>query len=192
MVDVVEQTADIELQNPVKFPATLARNFLSISYGFVFVASIASSCFPVARRMQHLTRSLCSSSITEPSSLVRIDPPQCSTSVRFASWLQPLVLSPFALERLVPAVPPESLCQIHATFTPVATYPVIRCPAGLSQQYRVPLVLTTFCIIDASSVGLLSLISLTPTSTGITCTLPPTLTTMTLNHSRLGWFDTGL
>ncbi len=25
MVDVVEQTADIEFQNPVKFPATLAR-----------------------------------------------------------------------------------------------------------------------------------------------------------------------
>src|SRR6202451_4908122 len=31
--------------------------------------------------MQHLTRSLCSGSITEPSTLVRIVPPQCSTSV---------------------------------------------------------------------------------------------------------------
>jgi hypothetical protein len=80
--------------------------------------------------------------------------------------------SPFALERLVPAVPPESLCQIHATFTPVATYPVISYPAGFSQRYRVPLVLTTFRIIDASSVGLLSLISLTLTCTGIPHAFP--------------------
>jgi hypothetical protein len=79
-----------------------------------------------------------------------------------------------------------NLCQIHATFTPVAAYPVIRCPAGFSQRYRVPLVLTTFWIIDASSVGLLSLISLPLTGAGVSCALSPTLTTMTLNHSRLG------
>jgi hypothetical protein len=45
-----------------------------------------------------------------------------------------LVLSPLALERLVPAVPSESLCQIHATSTPVAACPVTRCPAGFSQR----------------------------------------------------------
>ena len=48
---------------------------------FVFVASIASSCFQLHADATTSTRSLCSSSITEPSSLVRIDPPQCSTSV---------------------------------------------------------------------------------------------------------------
>jgi hypothetical protein len=30
------------------------------------------------------------------------------------------------LKRLVPAVPIESLCQLHAPFTPVAAYPVLR------------------------------------------------------------------
>jgi len=99
----------------------------------------------VARRMQHLMRSLCSGSITEPSTLVQIAPSQFSTSVRFASRLRPLVLSPFALERLVLAVPFKSLRQIHAPFTPVAACSVIRCPAGFSQREASPLVLTTLC-----------------------------------------------
>src|ERR1700693_3654560 len=51
--------------------------------------------------------------------------------------------SPFALKRLVPAVPIESLCQVHAPFTPVAAYPVLRSPAGSSQRFHSPLVLTT-------------------------------------------------
>jgi hypothetical protein len=42
---------------------------------------------------------------------------------------------------------------------------------------------------DASAEGLLSLVSLTLTSTGIPCTLAPTLTTATVNRSSLGWFD---
>jgi len=36
-----------------------------------------------------------------------------------------------ALKRLVPAVPFESLCQIHAPFTPVAACPVFRAPDRL-------------------------------------------------------------
>src|SRR5208282_1988652 len=39
--------------------------------------------------------------------------------------------SPLALKRLVPAVPFESLCQIHAPFTPVAACPVFRAPDRL-------------------------------------------------------------
>ncbi|MGA9797833.1 MAG: hypothetical protein WBQ68_02400, partial [Terriglobales bacterium] len=42
---------------------------------------------------------------------------------------------------------------------------------------------------DASAEGLLSLVSLTHTRTGIPYTLAPTLTTETLNLSSLGWFD---
>ena len=59
----------------------VVHNFLSMLNGFVLVASIASSCFQLHVECSHLTRSLCSDSITESSSLVRIDPPQCSTSV---------------------------------------------------------------------------------------------------------------
>jgi hypothetical protein len=55
-----------------------------------------------------------------------------------------------------------------------------------------PLVLTTIHPNDASSEGLLALISPTLTDAGIACTFAPTLTTMTLNHSRLGWFDARL
>ena len=40
-----------------------------------------SSCFQLFRSCNRLTRPLCSSSITEPSSLVRVGPPQCSASV---------------------------------------------------------------------------------------------------------------
>ena len=45
------------------------------------VAFIASSCFQLSREGNHLIRSLCSSPITAPSSLLRIGPPQCSASV---------------------------------------------------------------------------------------------------------------
>src|ERR1700751_3675616 len=116
--------------------------------GFVFVASIASSCFQL-----HADATTCA--------------------------------SPFALKRLVPAVPIESLCQLHAPFTPVAAYPVLRSPAGFSQRFHSPLVLTTPDPNGASSEGLLSLVSLTRTRASIPCTLPPMLTTMALNHSRL-------
>src|SRR5580658_9587271 len=51
--------------------------------------------------------------------------------------------SPFALKRLVPAVPTESLCQLPAPFPPVAASPVLRSPAGSSQRFPSPLVLTT-------------------------------------------------
>src|SRR5215469_7245943 len=40
-----------------------------------------SSCFQLFRSCNRLTRPLCSSPITGPSSLVRVGPPQCSASV---------------------------------------------------------------------------------------------------------------
>jgi hypothetical protein len=40
-----------------------------------------SSCFQLFRSCDRLTRPLCSSPITGPSSLLRVGPPQCSASV---------------------------------------------------------------------------------------------------------------
>jgi hypothetical protein len=51
--------------------------------------------------------------------------------------------SPFASERLVPAVPRDSLHPLHAPSTPVAVRSVIRHPADLSQEDHTPLVSTT-------------------------------------------------
>src|ERR1700745_3426541 len=79
----------------------------------------------------------------EPSSLIRIGPPQCSASVLsprvFAPWASPL-----ASERLVPAVPRKSLHPLHAPSTPVAVCPVIRPLTDLSHKGFTLLVLTTF------------------------------------------------
>jgi len=56
----------------------------------------------------------------------------------FAAWA-----SPFASERLVPAVPRDSLHPIHAPSTPAAVRSVIRHPADLSQVGFTLLVSTT-------------------------------------------------
>ena len=68
-----------------------------------------------------------------------------SASLRYSSPLGffATCASPLASKRLVPAVPHESLRQIHAPYTPVAACPVIRPPAGWSQEVKAPLVLTT-------------------------------------------------
>ena len=99
-----------------------------------------SSCF---ERYDRLTRPLRSSPITEPSSLLRVGPPQCSCFGTLASRLFAACASPLASGRLVPAVPRKSLHPIHAPYTPAAVRPVIRLPADLSQRNTPPLVLTT-------------------------------------------------
>jgi len=94
------------------------------------------------RTYDRLTRSLRSSPITSlhhyygsvrPSALLRY-----SRLAVFAAWASSL-----ASERLVPAVPRKSLHPIHAPSTPVATHPVIRHLADLSQKDQTLLVLTT-------------------------------------------------
>ena len=100
-----------------------------------------------------------------------------------ASWRRPLVLLAFAWERLVPAVPFESLCQIHAPYTPVAACPVTRCPAGFSQKSSTPLVLTTSLPLRRV-VGRFAFARLSdPHLRSLIRAFPATLTTMTLNHS---------
>src|SRR5438132_8133512 len=60
-----------------------------------------------------------------------------------ASRFWPLGLSPFASERLVPAVPRDSLHPLHALSTPIAVRSVVRHPTDLSQVNHTLLVLTT-------------------------------------------------
>src|SRR5207237_10698957 len=64
-------------------------------------------------------------------------PPRYSRLAVFAAWASPL-----PSERLVPAVPRESLCWRHAPYTPVAACPVIRLPAAWSEAIATPLGLT--------------------------------------------------
>jgi hypothetical protein len=82
-----------------------------------------------------------SSTITEPSSLLQVGPPQAIASVLSPRGFLPLCFS-LSIDGLVPAVPHKSLCRTHAPYTPAATRPVIRLLAGLSQKTRSLLVST--------------------------------------------------
>jgi hypothetical protein len=132
--------------------------------------------FPVARRINHLTRSLCSGPITGPSSLIRIGPSQCSTSVR----------SPHGFNHLHFSLGIGATGSRSSVRKPVSDsrplYAGRRLPSNQGSRQASPRSSTRLCN-DASAEGLLSLVSLTPTSTGIPCTLAPTLTTATLT----GW-----
>jgi hypothetical protein len=101
-----------------------------------------SSCRQLPQECNHLARSLRSSPITGPSSLLRIGPPQCSASVLSPHGFRRLCFS-LNIRALVPAVPCKSLHPIHALSTPVAVCPVIRHPTDLSQRRPTPLVSTT-------------------------------------------------
>src|ERR1700674_4914375 len=101
-----------------------------------------SSCLQLFRLCDHLTRPLCSSPITGPSSLVRVGPSQCSASVLSPCGFGRLRFS-LIIGGLVPAVPCNRLHPLHALSTPVANRSVIRHPTGLSQVTRPHLVSTT-------------------------------------------------
>ena len=101
-----------------------------------------SSCLQLFRLCDHLTRPLCSSPITGPSSLVRVGPSQCSTSVISPRGFGRLSFS-LHIGALVPAVPCNRLHPLHALSTPVATCSILRHPAGSSQKRYTPLVSTT-------------------------------------------------
>ena len=61
----------------------------------------------------------------ETSSLLRVDPPLCSASVLSPLWVLHLSFS-LAIEATGSQVPCKSLDQVHATFTPEATWAVSR------------------------------------------------------------------
>ena len=118
----------------------LTLNGLTNGLSVVFAEVIlSSSC---SDKYDHLTRPLCSSPITVPSSLVRVDPPQFPASVLSPHGFCRLSFS-LAIRKLDPAVPRRSLYPNHAPYTPAAVRTVIRLPADLSQEKKAPLILTT-------------------------------------------------
>jgi len=124
-----------------------------------------------------------------PSSLVQAGPPQRSASVLSPHGFHHLNFS-LGIRALVPVVPHKSLDQVHAPYTPAAARSVTKYPAHLSQKSHSPLVLTAFSIIDASSKGLLSLVSPDRTCPEMLLrTLTPTLTTAAFDRSSLEWFE---
>jgi hypothetical protein len=99
----------------------------------------------------------------------------------FAAWA-----SPFASERLVPAVPRDSLHPLHAPSTPVAVRSVIRHPADLSQVNHTTLVSTTleFLTTRLRRVHFRSSLGRSPARV-CSRAFPPTLTTTALYRSSL-------
>jgi len=137
-----------------------------------------------------LTRSLRSSRITGlPCYYGAVRPsasPRYSRLAVFAAWASPL-----PSKRLVPAVPCESLCWCHAPYTPAAARPIIRLPAGWSQEIETLLVLTAVLWITTRHrrVHFRSSHQHAP-ARGCPRTFAPALTTTALNRSRLEWFGT--
>ena len=98
--------------------------------------------------------------------------------------------SPFTSERLVPAVPRESLHPLHALCTPAAVCPVIRHPTNSSQGRRLTLVSAASNLFDASSrVHLHSSLGCPPAQFSLRA-FDPTLTTTPFERSSLDWFET--
>ncbi len=108
----------------------------------VLLHSSVSSCCQLNAKCNRLIRPLCSSRITSlHRSYGSVRP---SAPHRYSRLvISATCASPLTSERLVPAVPHRSLDQLHASYTPAAACPVIRCPASLSQKIETPLVLTT-------------------------------------------------
>src|SRR5205807_10607861 len=118
-----------------------------------------TTLFRSPRSCDRLTRPLRSSPITSlPRSYQSVRPSAPHRYARLA--VLAVWASPFASERLVPAVPRDSLHPLLAPSTPIAVRAVIRHPADLSQENQTLLVSTTLEFFnDASSKGSLSFVS---------------------------------
>jgi hypothetical protein len=116
----------------------------------------------------------------------RSAPVLCSGTL--ASRLWPLG-PPLTSERLVPAVPRNSLHPLHAPSTPVAVRSVIRHPANLSQVGFTHLVSTTLIFLTTRlrRVYFRSSLGCSPARV-YTRAFPPTLTTTALYRSSLDRF----
>jgi len=81
-----------------------------------------------------LSQPLRSIPITETSSLLRVVPPPCPTSVLSLLWVFHLSFS-LNIRATGSHVPYKSLCQVHATFMPGAAQTVSRLPLCFSWRY---------------------------------------------------------
>ena len=135
-----------------------------------------------------MTRPLRSIPITGTSSLIQGDPPLCSASVLSFLWVLHLNFS-LNIGATASHVPHRSLIQVHAAFMPDAAWTVNRFPPDLSRINDYSPVLTSSLrfrtLHQRFACAHLSYPHLIP-SCG---TFSSTLTTMTLDHSSLRWFE---
>src|SRR5258708_14565086 len=111
-----------------------------------------SSCYQLLRPYDHLIRPLRSSPITSLHRYFEsVRPSAPHRYARLAVFAA--CASPLASERLVPAVPRNSLHPLHAPSTPVAARSVTRHPTDLSQAGHSRLVLTTLGILTTRHRG---------------------------------------
>ena len=134
---------DVNLSaHPAPIKHTRQSNGLSVGLSH----ASKSSCFQLPRSCDRLTRPLRSSPITglrhSYESVRPSAPHRYARLAVFAAWA-----SPFTSERLVPAVPRDSLHPLHAPSTPIAVRAVIRHPADSSQVNHTLLVSTTLEIL---------------------------------------------
>ena len=105
-----------------------------------------------------MTQPLCSSRITGLLRSYGLVRPRTCHSVLSPHGFRHLYFS-LGIQALVPVVPHKSLDRVHAPYTPAAARPVTKYLAHLSQRVLPPLVLAALWVIDASSKGLLALVS---------------------------------
>jgi hypothetical protein len=130
------------VREPLDSHRSHQANAPTIVYGIGFLPrSPVSSCRQLNAKRGGLIRSLRSGRIT---GLPRYyGPVRPSAPHRYSRLVvSATCASPLPSGRLVPAVPHRSLDQLHASYTPTAACPVIRCPADLSQGIETPLVST--------------------------------------------------
>ena len=150
------------------------------------VARIEVLLFPVASVMRPLDPTPLLQPHYEPSSLLRVGPPQCSASVR----------SPRGFRRLGFSLHIRATGSCSSTRQPAsASRPLYagrrplshQAPRGLvpGEPYAPGFDDTLVFFNDASSKGSLSFVSRMLTCTSCTRAFPPTLTTMALYHSGL-------
>jgi len=131
---------------------------------------------------------LCSSTITVPSSLLRVTPPLYIALVLRFSQIRCLNRS-LSINVTGSRVPPQSLDQVHAISMPAADRTVIRHLPTLSRNRSSPPVLTTTYGFSTPHQWFTCVRLLDPY---LTCyhAFSLTLITMALNHSNSGRFET--
>ncbi|WP_139016882.1 hypothetical protein [Candidatus Odyssella thessalonicensis] len=97
-------------------------------------------------------------------------------------------MSPLSSRRLVPVVPRKSLNHTHAIYTPDTVYTVIRFPVDLSRNlWTIPVLMSVLRITTRHQwfIYIRLYDSYLPSLPDFSLTL----TTVTLNNSRLRWFE---
>ena len=144
--------------------------------------------FRLASKHTCLTQFLCSSSITEPSQLLRIGQPQFARIGTLASWISPFVRLPFhratgsrssTQEPETDSRPLHTGCRLHSNQVSCRLYPGHSEIAQFRQQQHLTTLQRGFNFVRLS-VSHLHKFNL--------ALLTPTLTTTAFDRSRLEWF----